>query len=138
MADSGFYEGFCKSVTLGSKLLLALIVLWAVIAPERAGEVLKGMQNWSFQNLNGYYIYAIAFFIIVCIIIAIVPSFGKVKLGTVDGTPEFSNFSWFSMMFGAGIGVGMLGCSSSDLIRQLPVFLDVCRFKFELDFSQPK
>ena len=29
-------------------------------------------------------------------------------------------------------------CSSSDLIRQLPVFLDVCRFKFELDFSQPK
>jgi choline/carnitine/betaine transport len=30
------------------------------------------------------------------------------NLGVEGETPEFSNFSWFSMMFGAGIGVGML------------------------------
>ena len=29
-------------------------------------------------------------------------------LGQPGDKPEFSNFSWFSMMFGAGIGVGML------------------------------
>jgi choline/carnitine/betaine transport len=30
------------------------------------------------------------------------------NLGLEGERPEFSNFSWFSMMFGAGIGVGML------------------------------
>jgi len=30
------------------------------------------------------------------------------RLGVEGDRPEFSNFSWFSMMFGAGIGVGML------------------------------
>ena len=30
------------------------------------------------------------------------------RLGAETDRPEFDNFSWFSMMFGAGIGVGML------------------------------
>ena len=32
----------------------------------------------------------------------------QLNLGQDGEKPEFSNFSWFSMMFGAGIGVGML------------------------------
>lgn len=28
--------------------------------------------------------------------------------------PEFSNFSWFSMMFGTGIGIGMLGYATGE------------------------
>ncbi|HLR53144.1 MAG TPA: BCCT family transporter [Pseudogracilibacillus sp.] len=30
--------------------------------------------------------------------------FGKIKLGNKDDKPEFSNFSWFAMIFTAGIG----------------------------------
>lgn len=33
---------------------------------------------------------------------------GGLRLGVEGDTLEFSNFSWFSMMFGAGIDVGML------------------------------
>jgi choline-glycine betaine transporter len=29
-------------------------------------------------------------------------------MGRADEAPEFSNFSWFSMMFGAGLGVGLM------------------------------
>jgi choline-glycine betaine transporter len=36
------------------------------------------------------------------------PAAGKLNLGQDEEKPLFSNFSWFSMMFGAGIGVGML------------------------------
>jgi choline/carnitine/betaine transport len=39
---------------------------------------------------------------------AIWPTAGRLLLGQPGEKPEFSNFSWFSMMFGAGIGVGML------------------------------
>ncbi len=115
----GFYEGFNQTVALSSKLLVALIVVWAVIDPERAGQVLRDIQNWSLQNFNAYYIYAVAFYIVVCLVIALYPPFGKVKLGEPDGKPEFSNFSWFSMMFGAGIGIGMLGYAAAEPIWHL-------------------
>ncbi len=87
--------------------------------PERAGQVLKDIQNWSFQHFNAYYIYAVAFYILVCIALALWPAFGRVKLGDRDGVPEFSNFSWFSMMFGAGIGIGMLGYAAAEPIWHL-------------------
>ncbi len=119
VSESGFYEGFCKATVLFSKFLVAIIVIWAVVAPEQAGAILSSMKTWSFQNLNTYYIYAVAFYIIVCLTIAIVPKYGKIKLGDRDGVPEFSNFSWFSMMFGAGIGIGMLGYAAAEPIWHL-------------------
>ena len=113
-ADAGFYSGFNKIVALASKIIIALIVVWAVINPEAAGKVLGDMKNWSFANLNYYYTWSVGFFVIVCLVISIYPKWGKTKLGTPDGVPEFSNFSWFSMMFGAGIGIGMLGYATGE------------------------
>ena len=49
-----------------------------------------------------------AFFVVVCVILALWPAAGRLNLGLEGEKPEFNNFSWFSMMFGAGIGVGML------------------------------
>ena len=51
--------------------------------------------------------YVVSFYIIVCLALAIYPAIGIIRLGGVDSKPEFSNFSWFSMMFGAGIGIGI-------------------------------
>ena len=114
VADDGFYKGFNHLVAMVSKIIVTLIVVWCVIYPEDAGKVLGDMKNWSFNHLNYYYTYAVAFYIIVCLVIALHPKWGKIKLGTPDGKPEFSNFSWFSMMFGAGIGIGMLGYAAGE------------------------
>ena len=112
-ADSGFYTDFNKIVSLASKIVIALIVVWAAIFPEDAGEILGALRAWSFANLNYYYTWAVAFFIIVCLVVAVHPRWGKTVLGD-GGKPEFSNFSWFSMMFGAGIGIGMLGYATGE------------------------
>jgi len=114
LADGGFYKGFNHLVAMASKIIITLIVVWCAIYPEEAGKVLGNMKNWSFNHLNYYYTYAVAFYIIVCLVIALHPKWGKIKLGTGDDKPEFSNFSWFSMMFGAGIGIGMLGYAAGE------------------------
>jgi len=114
MENSGFYDGFNKTVAMVSKILIALVVIWCLIDPKGAGDALSAAKNWSFKNLNAYYILSVALFITTCIIIAVVPSFGRVKLGVADDKPEFSTFSWFSMMFGAGIGIGMLGYAAGE------------------------
>jgi choline-glycine betaine transporter len=114
LSKDGFYAGFNSLVALASKLIIALIVIWCVADPEAAGKVLGDMKSWSFAHLNYYYTWSVAFFVIVCIVISVHPKWGKIKLGVGDDKPEFSNFSWFSMMFGAGIGIGMLGYAAGE------------------------
>ena len=42
---SGFYQGFSKFVTFGSKISIRALILWAVTQPETAGEVLKAARS---------------------------------------------------------------------------------------------
>jgi BCCT family betaine/carnitine transporter len=44
---------------------------------------------------------------VLCIALAFSP-FGRVRLGGPDARPQFGFISWFSMMFAAGMGVGLL------------------------------
>jgi choline/carnitine/betaine transport len=111
---SGFYEGFNKIVALGSKISIGLLILWAAVWSEQAGAVLKGIRGAIDANTGAWYMYVMAFFIVVCLALAIWPSTGKLKLGAPDDKPEFSSFSWFSMMFGAGIGIGMLTYATAE------------------------
>jgi len=107
-ADVGFYKGFSKIVAITSKLLIAGLVIWAIAFPEQSGAVLNSINGFILSSFNYWYIWTVTLFVMVCIGLAIWPTAGRLKLGTKDSVPEFSNFSWFSMMFGAGIGVGML------------------------------
>lgn len=107
-ADSGFYRGFSEIVTICSKVLIGGLVVWAVAFPDQSGVVLKSINSFILSSFGAWYIWTVTLFVLVCIGLAIWPSGGRLKLGQDDDVPEFSNFSWFSMMFGAGIGVGML------------------------------
>ena len=107
-ADTGFYSGFSKSVAVISKIIVAILVVWAVVFPEQAGKVLNSINSYILANTATWYIYIVTMFVLLCIVLAIWPAAGRLKLGVEADKPEFSNFSWFSMMFGAGIGVGML------------------------------
>ncbi|MEO0766231.1 MAG: BCCT family transporter [Pseudomonadota bacterium] len=107
-ADVGFYRGFSVNVTVISKIIISILVVWCIFWPTQSGKVLGGLNSVILANFAAWYIWVVAFFIIVCFGLAIWPAAGKLNLGQPGEGPEFSNFSWFSMMFGAGIGVGML------------------------------
>ncbi len=107
-AETGFYKGFSHHVTISAKLLIGGLVVWAVAFPDQAGGVLNKFNTFILGNFGAWYIWVVAAFVLVCLLLAIWPAAGRLKLGVGDEQPEFSNFSWFSMMFGAGIGVGML------------------------------
>lgn len=107
-ATRGFYDGLSIDVTVTGKVLVAALILWAITFPDHAGKVLTAVRDAILTNFASWYIYIMAFFVIFCIALAIWPAAAKLKIGLDDDEPEFSRFSWFSMMFGAGIGVGML------------------------------
>ena len=113
-ADSGFYKGFTRSVTVSAKVLVGALIIWAVAFPEQAAGVLSGINSVILATFNYWYVFVMAFFVAVCLILAIWPASGSLKLGHPDDKPEFTNFSWFSMMFGAGIGIGMLTFATAE------------------------
>ena len=114
--QSGFYEGFNRVVAVVPKLLIGALIVWVGLSSSAAGEVLLEVQNWSTQNFGGWYIYVTAFYTIVCLGLGLWPRTAHVKLGKADETPEFNMFTWLSMMFGAGIGIGMLTYSTAEPI----------------------
>jgi len=107
-ADSGFYEGNSLPIALVSKFIMVALVLWALIQPENANRLLGAWNGQLLKGFNSFYVVSAGGFAVFLFVLAIIPSIGKRRLGVGNEKPEFSNFSWFSMMFGAGLGVGLM------------------------------
>ncbi|MFT5508354.1 MAG: choline-glycine betaine transporter [Hyphomicrobiaceae bacterium] len=107
-SPSGFYEGYSLPIALISKLSMALLVIWALFWPANANGVLGSVNSTLLQGFNGFYIIIVGFFAVFLFVLAILPQTGRRLMGRPGEAPEFSTFSWFSMMFGAGLGVGLM------------------------------
>ncbi|WP_306260089.1 BCCT family transporter [Pararhizobium sp. IMCC21322] len=114
VSNSGFYRGFTKDVTISAKILVGALILWAIAFPDQAAAVLGSVNTVLLATFNYWYVYSMAFFVVLCFALALWPAAGRLRLGLDDDRPEFSNFSWFSMMFGAGIGIGMLTFATAE------------------------
>lgn len=113
-AERGFYAGFAKEVAITAKLLVAGLIIWAIAFPAQAAEVLGALNSVILSAFGYWYVYVMAFFVLLCLGLALWPASGRLKMGLEGDKPEFSNFSWFSMMFGAGIGIGMLTFATAE------------------------
>ncbi len=126
-APSGFYEGYSLPIALISKVSMTLLVLWALVWPGNANSVLSSVNGTLLNGFNTFYIIAVGIFAFFLFVLAALPGTGRKKLGGEGVKPEFSNFSWFSMMFGAGLGVGLMVFATAEplgLWGSNPVILD--------------
>ncbi|KZK83434.1 Glycine betaine transporter OpuD [Pseudovibrio sp. Ad13] len=107
-SSSGFYENYCFPIAIGSKCIMVALVLWALLWPKSANNILNSFKWQLLENFNAFYIILFGVFAVFLIAIAVIPSTGKLVMGLPGEKPEYSNFSWFAMMFGAGLGVGLM------------------------------
>ncbi len=105
--SDGFYKNNSLPIALISKSIMVALVLWALIWPANANGTLGSWNGLLLEKFNVFYIIIVGFFAFFLVVVAVLPS-GKKVMGTPGEKPEFSNFSWFSMMFGAGLGVGLM------------------------------
>jgi choline/carnitine/betaine transport len=88
---------FVSAVTvIGFVLVTAFFTEWV-------NDRFESMSNWILENLGWFFILGVTSFLIFLFWIAI-SRYGNVRLGGPDARPEFSNGSWFAMLFAAGIG----------------------------------
>lgn len=115
-SPDGFYEGYSLPIALISKITMTLLVIWALVFPANANSVLGSLNSNLLKGFNGFYIVIVGFFAFFLLILALLPQSGRRIMGTPGEKPEFSNFSWFSMMFGAGLGVGLMVFATAEPI----------------------
>jgi len=91
---------------VSSLLVLAFVVLTLAL-PELSTNVFDGMKNWINSNMTWFFLLSANIFLIVCIGLIFSP-LGRVRIGGGNATPDFSYLGWFSMLFAAGMGVGLM------------------------------
>lgn len=90
-----------------SALVVFLFVIGTLIFPIEAKGTFDGAKSWSINNFDWLFITACNIFVVFCITLIFLPV-GKIRLGGEDAKPEFSTLSWFSMLFAAGMGIGLM------------------------------
>jgi choline/glycine/proline betaine transport protein len=90
-----------------SVAIIGGFVLWAMFAGAGAAEDLKGFRSEVVDGLSWYYVPLVTFFVIFAVYLGC-SRLGSIKLGKDDQKPDFSMGSWLSMLFAAGMGIGLV------------------------------
>jgi choline/glycine/proline betaine transport protein len=107
VAGSGPMKGLHAGMGLAAKGMVLSFVIFTVLNVEFANGIYSAIRGWIEATLSWYYILAAIIMLFVCFYL-MCSKYGAIRLGDDDSRPEFSNFSWFSMLFSAGVGIGIL------------------------------
>lgn len=112
----GFGFDLHPQVSLVAGTLVLLFIVMTVIFREQAGAFFQSLLDGIGNTFGWLYILAANFFVIVMVLLA-GSHYGKIRIGGPDALPEFSTFSWYSMLISAGMGIGLMFWSVAE-----PVF----------------
>ncbi len=90
-----------------SASLMILFLLALVIAPEAIGALFADARAWIVTNLGWFFIMGVNVWLIFLVWIAL-SKYGNIRLGGDDAKPDYSNLSWFTMLFAGGIGTVLM------------------------------
>lgn len=87
--------------------VILVFLFFGVIFPDRTGVIFELLQSFIVTRFGWFYILSVAIFLIFVIYLYF-SRFGKIKLGRDDSEPDYSYASWFTMLFSAGMGIGLV------------------------------
>lgn len=105
--DQRVKYGVDKPITFVVGGFIVAFVLWGVLQPGQVYRISTTVLNWVMVNLG--WIFNSLAIVLVFILIAIACSrYGRIPLGLDDEKPQYPTGSWTAMLFGAGIGIGII------------------------------
>jgi glycine betaine transporter len=87
--------------------LAIAFLLWGTLDSEGMGTTTGELLGWLETTFGWLFILVSASFLLFSAYLALT-RYGNIKLGPDDSEPEFSTFSWVSMMFATGMGIGLM------------------------------
>lgn len=96
-----------RGITIPSLIFIIGVCLVSAVYPAATEDLLNIVKNFIFVNLNWLYVWSVTLFVIFLIYI-MASKYGNIRLGRNDSKPNYSFFSWLSMLFAAGMGIGLM------------------------------
>jgi len=82
-------------------------IIMTLMNPVEAKKVFDSSKSWTIQNFDWLFMISGNIFVLYCLSLIVLPA-GKIRLGGQECKPEFTRMSWFSMLFAAGMGIGLM------------------------------
>jgi len=92
-------------ISAGAIILFLIALL--VAEPETAKAALDGMKWQVIGNFDSFFMWSANLFVVFCFALIVSP-YGKIRIGGNDAKAEHSTLSWMSMLFAAGMGIGLM------------------------------
>lgn len=115
LGKNGFLKGMSPAATISSLIIVVLFVVVGALFPDAAATLFDSISGYLINNFKWYYIAILALMLVFCVVLAF-SRFGSLRLGDDDSRPEYSLFSWFAMLFSAGMGIGLVFWSIAEPI----------------------
>jgi BCCT family betaine/carnitine transporter len=90
-----------------SALTIVLFVVLTLALQNHVEPLFSAMRGWLTHHLAWFFLGAANIFVLLCLGLIVSP-LGKVRLGGMDATADYSYVGWFSMLFAAGMGIGLM------------------------------
>lgn len=87
--------------------IVLFLVGFGIYQPEILNSASTALHQWIIDVFGWFYLLSAFFFLVFSVGLAF-SRYGKIKLGMDYEKPQYSYFGWFSMLFAAGMGIGLI------------------------------
>ena len=102
------YQFDINSTVFGAaSMMIVTFVIFTITFQDAAELIFLSLRN-ILTNQLGWLLIIVANIILISSIIIAISPLGKIRLGGDDKRPMYSYGAWFSMLFAAGMGIGLL------------------------------
>ncbi len=96
-----------NSVHIISLCVVVVLIVGSLAFSEAFSAGASSLFNLLTKKFGWFYILTMTSFVFFCLYLAL-SRYGQIRLGKDEDRPEYSRFSWFAMLFSAGMGVGLV------------------------------
>ncbi|WP_127129174.1 BCCT family transporter [Georgenia sp. SYP-B2076] len=100
-------HGVVLKVFIPAAAIVLAFVLVAVAFPRWLGSLMAAANTVVVSSLGWYYVLIVTGFVLFALYLAF-SRLGDIKLGRDEEKPQYGMFTWFAMLFAAGMGIGLV------------------------------
>lgn len=95
------------AVFFPTALISLAVIQFSLIAPKASADLFSSLRIGAVTHFDWFFMSVGNIVLLFCVVVALSP-LGNIRLGGKGAKPDYSRLSWFSMLFGAGMGIGLV------------------------------